>query len=786
MRGRSRVVLWFEEAVAFASTAIIVLVPFLDKVIQKVFANSGGIPGSNVFVSYSVIALCFSASILTTREGKHLNVGLLADNLKGGFKDAVVAFNTVVSVVVTLVYLSSSLAFLFTGIPADKRVGLVPERLLVAIMPLAFLIMAVYFMTQAKISRKHKIAASAIAYPLGLMIGFPALMEFLSAKDIAAPAFLEGINAAFQAGYPAFHVVWVVVLIAGAVAGTPIFILLGGLAYTFFTRDMIPISALPTEPLLMLRGDMIPALPLFTVTGYILSESSAGKRLIEVFKNLVGWIPGGMIIVSVLVCTFFTTFTGASGITILALGGILAFILKESGGYDEGFTHGLLTASGSIGIMLPPSLAVIMYAVINGGIDIRDLFMGTFLPGLLLVVGMSAAGIVISIKKKTPTFPFKLRTAGDSLLEAIWELLLPVGIVSAYFLGWATIPEAASFSLVYVIVTEVLVKREIPARKLPGIILKALSVVGGTLIILMAARDLSLYIVYIDLPTAITSWISSFVTSKFVFLLLLNLLLLVVGCFLDIFSAIMVVAPLLFPLGNHFGIHPIHLASIFLVNLCIGYLTPPVGMNLFLASYTFERPLTRIYRNILPFLLIQIGILAVVTYVPWLSVNSLFSSIGGAFTKATMGPLAGTIALSALAALSTAGIVLLGLRYFNGRGRTIVFVGLAVESLILLLFALKALPLVAVLALPILSAAAGGLIERKSRGSISRGLSLGFATNVFGIACLSGGGSPACVGPSGDAKAGRIEGISMLLFILSGMWMGFLVSSVLRIVSIAG
>jgi len=619
MKSKSRYVLWLEEAIAFGSTAVIVLVPFFDKIVQRLFPKTGGIPGSNLFVSYSVIALCFSASILTTREGKHLSISLLADSAKGRFKEAVGAFNTAVSVVVTMVYLCSSLAFLFTGIQAGKRVGFIPERILVAVMPLAFLIMAIYFMTQAKLSLRAKVIASALAYPLGLALGFPALVELLIAKGLPVPTPLDSLYGGLLTAYPSIHIFWSAVLILGALSGVPVFVFLGGLAFSFFTRETLPISALPTEPLLMLRGEMIPALPLFTITGYILSESGAGKRLIDVFKSLFGWAPGGMIIVSVLVCTFFTTFTGASGITILALGGLLAYILTESGKYDEGFTHGLITSVGSIGLLLPPSLAVIMYAVINGGIDIIDLFKGTFIPGALLVLAMCGTGIVFSLRTKAPRFPFSWKAAGASILNAAWELLLPLGIVLAYFLGWATIPETAAFSVVYVIIVEVLIRREIALAEFPKIILKALSVVGGTLIILMAARGLSLYIVIMDVPTAITSWVSSFVTNKFVFLILLNLLLLVVGCFLDIFSAIMVVAPLLFPMGEHFGIHPIHLASIFLVNMGIGFLTPPVGMNLFLASYTFDRPLVRIYKNILPFLGIQLLVLLLVTYVPWFS-----------------------------------------------------------------------------------------------------------------------------------------------------------------------
>lgn len=616
IRARPKFVLWFEEAIAFLSCAVIILLPIFDKLIQKLFVNSGGVPNSNLYVSFSVVALCFSASILTTRERKHLNIGIISEYGGPRLKNIAEAFSTFLSVVVTLVYTICSTAFLFTGIEASKRVGPIPERVLLAIMPLAFLIMLVYFIRYSALTPRLKLGLALPALLFGLYLSAPALVD-LSAS-FSRPGLFDWLNGSLMAVYPYLNIVWALLLIVGALGGAPIFVVLAGLAFTFFTKEQIPISSIPTEPLRMLRDEMIPALPLFTICGYILSESKAGQRLINVFRQLFGWMPGGSIVVAVLICTFFTTFTGASGVTILALGLLLAMILKESGTYSEGFVHGILTASGSIGLLLPPSLAVIIYAVI-ASLDIIQLFLATLLPGLLLVLAMCVAGLGFSRKTKSARQPFHIKLALKSMLDAIWELLLPVGIVCAYFLGWATIPEAAAFAVLYVLIVEVLIRREIPFKKLPNLILKALSVVGGTLIILATARGLALYIIMMDVPGLITAWVASFVSSKLVFLLLLNLLLLVVGCFLDVFSAIMVVAPLIFPLGLHFGINPYHLASIFILNLGIGFLTPPVGMNLFIASYTFERPLTRIYKNVLPYLGVQLVVLVIVTYIPWFS-----------------------------------------------------------------------------------------------------------------------------------------------------------------------
>jgi tripartite ATP-independent transporter DctM subunit len=617
MTKKIRPISWLVDGLNLLFTFGIILVPVLDKIIQKAFPKTGGIHNSNLFVSFSVIALCFLSAILTTRGKKHLSISIMPDHSHGWRKTLVESFNLFMSLAVTLVFLSSSLVFTLTGIGADAKIGFIPERILYQILPLSFLLMASYFIAVDEAKPAVKALVSAAAILLGLAISFPAFREGLTQTGSLPPA-LEAFSNFFNGVYPGFHVAWVILLIVGAFTGTPLFVVLGGLAFSFFTHDQTPISSIPSEWVGMLRGDMIPALPLFTVVGFILSESKAGQRLIDVFKCLFGWMPGGMVVVAVLVCTFFTTFTGASGVTILALGGLLGYILKESGKYPDDFNQGVLTASGSIGIMLPPSLAVIMYAVF-ASLDIPKAFMGTLLPGLLLVLAMCVAGVVFSVKTKAPTFKFEGRAALKSIISAFWELLLPILIVACYALGITTISEAAAYSVVYVIVIEVIVKREIKLRDLPRVMMKGLTVIGGTLIILIAARGLALYIIYVDLPSVLTAWVASWVHSKFVFLILLNILLLLVGCFLDVFSAIMVVAPLLFPMAAHFGINPYHLASIFLMNLGIGFLTPPVGMNLFLASYTFEQPLIKIYKRIVPFLLIQLGVLIMVTYVPWLS-----------------------------------------------------------------------------------------------------------------------------------------------------------------------
>jgi tripartite ATP-independent transporter DctM subunit len=365
----------------------------------------------------------------------------------------------------------------------------------------------------------------------------------------------------------------------------------------------------------MLTSNTIPAIPLFTVAGFLLSESKAGERLIRLFKSLVGWIPGGLVVAAVLVSTFFTTFTGASGVTILALGGLLYFILVESGNYKPRFATGMLTSFGSIGLLFPPSLALIIYGSV-AQVNIFELFLGGIGPGIVMVVVMSAIGVVVSIRRKVKPVPFNGRDALKAVGESFWELLLPVIIILSYFTGVTTLVETAALAVVYAFIIEVIVHREISFRSLGTVILKAVPIIGGVLIILAVARGLSYYFIDARVPQNLSAWVGNHIASKFLFLLILNLTLLVTGMFMDIFSAILVVAPLIIPLGQVFGIDPVHLGIIFIANLELGFITPPVGLNLFLASYRFEMPLLTLYRNVFPFFLVQFAIVLVITYVP--------------------------------------------------------------------------------------------------------------------------------------------------------------------------
>lgn len=410
----------------------------------------------------------------------------------------------------------------------------------------------------------------------------------------------------------------VLALLGGALLGLPIFALIGGLAALLFWFEYTPVSAVPLAAYQLSGQPLLPAIPLFTLGGYILAEGGASKRLVRVFSALVGWMPGGLAVTTTLAFAFFTSFTGASGVTILSLGGLLLPVLTKAQ-YTRRFSLGLLTASGSIGLLFPPSLAVILYAVYSRT-PINELFLGGFLPGLLLVGLVALWGVRQGRFTDRSNQRFDAVEAWRSVNAAKWELLLPVVVIGGIFGGIVTLVEAAAVTVLYAFVVECLVYRDLSIRKqLLGVGADCATLVGGVLLILAVALGFTNYLIDAQVPDLALEWIQEHIESKYVFLLVLNLLLLVVGCMMDIFSAILVVVPLIAPMGEAFGVDPVHLGIIFLANLELGYLTPPVGMNLFLASYRFDEPLTRIYRSVLPFLLILLIGVLLITYVPALS-----------------------------------------------------------------------------------------------------------------------------------------------------------------------
>jgi C4-dicarboxylate transporter, DctM subunit len=435
----------------------------------------------------------------------------------------------------------------------------------------------------------------------------------------------------------------IVLLIAAGTLGMPLFAVIGGAAALLFLADGIPLAALPAETYRLAVSPTLAAIPLFTLAGFLLAEGHAAERLLRVFRSFFGWLPGGTAIVAALIFAFFTVFTGGSGVTILAIGA-LAYSALRADGYHERFSIGLLTSSASLGLLLPPALPLILYGIV-AGVSIEDLFIAGIVPGLLLIALTAAWGVRAGLRLPkfvpaggdvpagTPqgaagpsaTRPrMSARESLDALRGALWELLLPVVVLVAIFGGFATLVEAAALSAAYAFVMQVFVRRELSLTSgVPRVLTAAAVLLGGVLIILAVAMGLTSYLVDAQVPALALDWVQERVDSRIVFLLLLNIFLLVVGCMMDIFSATVVVAPLLVPLGLAFGIDPVHLGIIFIANLELGYLTPPVGLNLFLAAYRFERKLGEVSRAVLPFLIIRAAGVALVTYVPLLSVGVL-------------------------------------------------------------------------------------------------------------------------------------------------------------------
>jgi tripartite ATP-independent transporter DctM subunit len=415
----------------------------------------------------------------------------------------------------------------------------------------------------------------------------------------------------------------VVLVLVGTALGGPIFALLGGVAVLLFIKDAEPIAAMPVAAYRLAVSPFLAAIPLFTLTGFLLSESHASQRLLRMFRALLGWMPGGTAIVVAVVCAFFTAFTGGSGVTILAMGALLYQALRQES-YREHFSLGLITACGSLGLLFPPSLPLILYFAISQQVDIKDLFIGGLLPGMLLLGLTAAWGVREGLRSKAPRTPFRGREVVAALWEGKWELLLPAIVLVAIFGGFATLIEASALTVLYSLVVQCFVLRDLSVRRdLPRVLAETVVLVGGVLVILCTAYGLSGYMVDAEVPARLVAWTQGHIHSPWAFLLALNVFLLVVGCLMDIFSATVVVVPLIIPLAAAFGIHPVHLGIIFVANLELGFLTPPVGLNLFLSAFRFGRPLLEVTRATLPMLLILAFGVLVITYVPWLTTGLL-------------------------------------------------------------------------------------------------------------------------------------------------------------------
>ena len=413
-------------------------------------------------------------------------------------------------------------------------------------------------------------------------------------------------------------------LIAMVLLGAPLFAVIAASVMLGFAREDVDLTVVIISIYRLAEMPVLLAIPLFTFAGYLLAESQAPHRLVRITNVFFGWVPGGLAAVALVICAMFTAFTGASGVTIVALGGLLYPALKQAG-YPERYSLGLVSVSGSIGLLFAPSLPLILYGVVaqqlNIGhpVAINDLFLAGILPGLLIVFMLSLYGLWQGRGRQMAHEPFSIREALAVLREAAWELPLPFVVLGGIYSGYFAVSEAAAVTAIYVFIVEVLINREISFAVLPKIMRESMVLVGAILIVLGMSLASTNYLLDAEIPSRLFTFIREHVNSGFSFLLLLNLFLLMLGMMLDIFSALVIMVPLILPIAVGYGINPVHLGIIFLANMEIACLMPPMGMNLFIAMYRFDRPMLEIFRAVLPFVGILLTAVLIITYWPDLS-----------------------------------------------------------------------------------------------------------------------------------------------------------------------
>ena len=408
-----------------------------------------------------------------------------------------------------------------------------------------------------------------------------------------------------------------VLLVLLAVFGAPLFAVIATSAMLGYQKEGIDLMAMAIEVLGISQMPFLSAIPLFTFAGYLLSESNAPGRLVRLTGAVLGWMPGGLALVALGACAFFTAFTGASGVTIIALGAILYPALKEDG-YPDNFNLGLVTTSGSLGLLFAPSLPLILYGIV-AEVSIDNLFLAGILPGLLMLMMLSGWSLWVNRANRKPLATFSWRKVGASLRESIWELPLPVVVLGGIYSGFFAVSEAAAVTALYVLIVEVVILREIKLSELPRIMRDSMLLVGGILIILGVSLASTNYMIDAGVPQKILEFVSTFVSGQASFLFLLLIFLLILGAILDIFSATVLVVPLILPIAAQYGIHEVHLGIVFLAAMQLGYLTPPVGLNLFIASYRFDKPIMTVYSATFPFLMILLLSVILIMYWPNLS-----------------------------------------------------------------------------------------------------------------------------------------------------------------------
>ena len=588
---------WGEDILALTVFFLLAFLPAFET-ISRLFGGSG-VPASPVLVQHMTLWIGFVGAVLATRQNK-----LLALTTKPLFQadeefhfGRWIAKNISFIVIISLMWGSWSLFKVEFQYPVDIAPN-IPRWFAQVIMPVGFTLMAIQVFYS---SFNNRMLRSS-------MLMMAIMWMFIAFSD----AFNENSFILF---------IGCTAILISLYYGAPIFVGLGGIAGLMFWSEYIPVAAIPAEAYRIVVSPSLPTIPLFTLAGYILAESGSSQRMFKVFRVLFGWIPGGTPIVIVFLCGFFTALTGGSGVTILALGGLLYPLLRKEG-YNELFSLGLITVAGSLGLLFPPSLPAILFGV-TAGVSVKDIFIAGFIPGIILVLAVASWAVFQEKSQNRETQPLKMKNIGEALWEAKWEMLIPFLVLLGIFGGFTTLVETAALMVFYTFVIEVFVYKDFKMSEFPRIVLDCATLIGGVLIILGVAMGLTSYLVDAQIPSLLLDWVKSTISSKFIFLFMLNILLLVVGCLMDIFSAIIVIVPLIMPLGIHFGIDPVHLGIIFIANLELGFLTPPVGINLFLSAYRFNKDMPTIYKATLPFFLIRFVVVLLITYIPIISLGLL-------------------------------------------------------------------------------------------------------------------------------------------------------------------
>jgi C4-dicarboxylate transporter, DctM subunit len=555
------------------------------------------IPGSATYTQQLTFYLTFLGGLLATWTGKHLTLSTSVLLPEGPARQRAEFFASCAAASVTAVLTYASVGVVLAERQEGQQLSFgLPIWVSESVMPAALGMMALTYVLKSSRSRLGRAGALAI------------------------------VGAVFALGLirPTDPVTWLLggLLLAATLFGSPVFAAMSGLGMVLFWREATPVSAVTAEIYRLIASPTLPAIPLLTATGFVLADTRAPHRLVRFFRALFGFMPGGVAVLVAAVCALFTAFTGGSGVTIIALGGLVYPILIEDG-YSESFSLGLVTAAGSLGLLFPPSLPVILYSVV-AKVPADQLFIAGMMPGFLLLIIVAVYGISVGRRVQSQRQPFAWREALAATWEAKWELSIPLVMALLFGSGLASLLETSAFACAYTMVIACFIHRDLhPWRQLPQVLVRAAALVGAVLILLSCAMGLTSYLVDAQIPDQLLGFVKYHIHSPLVFLLVLNIVLLVLGSVLEIFSAIVVLTPLVIPLGAAFGIHPIHLGVIILANLELGFLFPPVGLNLFLSSSRFGKPMVALYHYVLPFLFILgIGVL-LITYVPALSLGVL-------------------------------------------------------------------------------------------------------------------------------------------------------------------